>query len=138
MQSVSELTNLQGKKVILRLDLNVPLNNGEITDTTRIDKVLPTIEFLLKQNSKIVILSHVGRPKGKVIRDLSLKPIQEYIEKKLNENIKLIEENIYEIKKDMLDNFNEKILLIENIRFYPDEEKNDTKFAKHLLSLIHI
>ena len=54
MQSVSELTNLQGKKVILRLDLNVPLNNGEITDTTRIDKVLPTIEFLLEQNSKIV------------------------------------------------------------------------------------
>ena len=76
MQSISELTNLHGKKVILRLDLNVPLNNGEITDTTRIDKVLPTIEFLLKQNSKIVILSHVGRPKGKVIRDLSLKPIQ--------------------------------------------------------------
>ena len=135
MQSVSELTNLQGKKVILRLDLNVPLKNGKITDTTRIDKILPTIEFLLKQNSKIVILSHVGRPKGKVIRDLSLKPIQEDIEKKLNENIKLIEKNIYEIKKDILDNFNEKILLIENIRFYPDEEKNDTKFAKHLASL---
>ena len=57
MQSVSKLTNLHGKKVILRLDLNVPLKNGEITDTTRIDKVLPTIEFLLKQNSKIVILS---------------------------------------------------------------------------------
>ena len=91
MQSVSKQTNLRGKKVILRLDLNVPFNNGEITDTTRIDKVLPTIEFLLKQNSKIVILSHVGRPKGKVIRDLSLKPIQEDIEKKLNEKIKLIE-----------------------------------------------
>ena len=85
MQSVSELTNLQGKKVILRLDLNVPLKNGEITDTTRIDKVLPTIEFLLKQNSKIIILSHVGRPKGKVIKDLSLKPIQEDIEKKNTE-----------------------------------------------------
>ena len=122
MQSVSKLTNLQGKKVILRLDLNVPLNNGKITDTTRIDKVLPTIKFLLEQNSKIVILSHVGRPKGKVIKDLSLKPIQNDIEK-LNEKIKLIEKNIYEIKKDMLDNFNEKILLIENIRFYPDEKK---------------
>ena len=135
MQSVSKLTNLQGKKVILRLDLNVPLNNGEITDTTRIDKVLPTIEFLLEQNSKIIILSHVGRPKGKVIKDLSLKPIQKDIEKKLTEKIKLIEKNIYEIKKDMLDNFNEKILLIENIRFYLDEEKNDTNFAKHLASL---
>ena len=135
MQSVSKLTNLQGKKVILRLDLNVPLKNGKITDTTRIDKVLPTIKFLLKQNSKIVILSHVGRPKGKVIKDLSLKPIQKDIEKKLNEKIKLIEKNIYEIKKDLLDNFSEKILLIENIRFYPDEEKNDTNFAKHLASL---
>ncbi len=138
MQSVSKLTNLQGKKVILRLDLNVPLNNGEIIDATRIDKVLPTIEFLLKQNTKIVILSHIGRPKGKVIKDLSLKPIQEDIEKKLNEKIKLIEKNIYEIKKEMLDNFNEKILLIENIRFYPDEEKNDINFAKHLASLGNI
>ena len=83
MQSVSKLTNLQGKIVILRLDLNVPLNNGEITDTTRIDKVLPTIEFLLKQNSKIIILSHVGRPKGKVNKELSLKPICENLEKKI-------------------------------------------------------
>ena len=135
MQSVSKLTNLHGKKVILRLDLNVPLKNGEITDTTRIDKVLPTIEFLLKQNSKIIILSHVGRPKGKVIRDLSLKPIQEDIEKKLNEKINLIEKNIYKIKKDIFDNCSEKILLIENIRYYPEEEKNDLNFAKHLASL---
>ncbi|WP_440677899.1 phosphoglycerate kinase [Candidatus Pelagibacter sp. HIMB1611] len=135
MKSISRLTDLAGKKVILRLDLNVPLYNGKITDTTRIDKVLPTIKFLLKQNSKIIILSHVGRPKGKMIKDLSLKPIQEDIEKKLNEKINLIEKNIYEINKDLLDNFSEKILLIENIRFYPEEEKNDTNFAKHLASL---
>ncbi len=135
MRSVSELINLQGKKVILRLDLNVPLKNGGITDTTRIDKVLPTIEFLLKQNSKIIILSHIGRPKGKAIIDLSLKPIQEDIEKKLNEKINLIKKNIYEIKRDFIDNFNENILLIENIRFYPEEEKNDINFAKHLASL---
>ena len=89
MRSVSELTNLRSKKVILRLDLNVPLKNGKITDTTRIDKVLPTIEYLLEQNSKIIILSHVGRQKGKLIRDLSLKPIKEDIEKKLNEKINL-------------------------------------------------
>ena len=123
MQSISRLTDLAGKKVILRLDLNVPLKNGKITDTTRIDKVLPTIKFLLKQNSKIIILSHVGRPKGKIIKDLSLKPIQEDIEKKLNVKINLIEKNIYEINKDLIDNFSEKILLIENIRFYYEEEK---------------
>ena len=60
-------TNFRKKKVLLRLDLNVPLNNGKITDTTRIDKILPTINFLLKNDNKIIILSHVGRPKGKVV-----------------------------------------------------------------------
>ena len=103
MQSVSKLTNLQGKKVILRLDLNVPLNNGEITDTTRIDKVLPTIKFLLEQNSKIVILSHVGRPKGKVIKDLSLKPIQKDIKKKLNENYNQLENEIIIFREKIKD-----------------------------------
>tara|TARA_B100000575_G_scaffold24219_1_gene16459 strand:- start:64 stop:1239 length:1176 start_codon:yes stop_codon:yes gene_type:complete len=135
MQSISKQKNLHGKKVILRLDLNVPIKNGKITDTTRIDKVLPTIKFLLNQNSRIIILSHVGRPKGKVIRDLSLKPIQEDIEKKLKEKIILIEKNIFEIKRELFDNFIEKILLIENIRYYPEEEKNDPIFAEHLASL---
>ena len=135
MRSILEQTSLEGKKIILRLDLNVPLNNGTIADTTRIDKILPTINFLLKQNSKIIILSHVGRPKGRIIKELSLKPIGEEIEKKLNEKVKLITKNINEINKNFFNNFDEKILLIENIRYYPQEEKNDKKFAKHLASL---
>ena len=94
MKSIKEEINLNDKKIILRLDLNVPLNNGKITDTTRIDKIVPTLRFLIKQNSKIIILSHVGRPKGETINKLSLKPICEDLGGKLNQNIKLIKKNI--------------------------------------------
>jgi phosphoglycerate kinase len=69
MRNIKDEPNLNQKRVLLRLDLNVPLNNGKITDTTRIDKILPTIKFLLKNNTKIIILSHVGRPKGKVVNE---------------------------------------------------------------------
>ena len=82
MKSIKDELKLNQKKVLLRLDLNVPLNNGKITDTTRIDKILPTIKFLLENNSRIIILSHVGRPKGKVVNKLSLKPICEDLKKK--------------------------------------------------------
>ena len=136
MRSILNEKNLYGKKILLRLDLNVPLENGKITDTTRIDKILPTLNFLIKQKAIIVILSHIGRPKGKVLKKLSLKPIGEDLRKKLNLSVKLITENIYEIKnKEFFKKFNEKILILENIRFYEEEEKNDEKFAHHLASL---
>ncbi|MDC3125959.1 phosphoglycerate kinase [Candidatus Pelagibacter sp.] len=135
-KSIRNEKNLNNKKILLRLDLNVPLDNGKITDTTRIDKILPTLKFLIQQKTKIIILSHVGRPNGKIIKDLSLKPICNYLQGKLNLKIKLITENINEIKnKDFFSNFDEEILMLENIRFYAEEEKNDNKFAKHLASL---
>ena len=90
MRSIKDELNLKQKKILLRLDLNVPLDNDRITDTTRIDKILPTIKYLLKNDAKIIILSHVGRPKGRIVNELSLKPICENLKKKLNENIKLI------------------------------------------------
>jgi phosphoglycerate kinase len=139
MKSIKDETNLKQKKVLLRLDLNVPLDNGRITDTTRIDKILPTINFLLKNEAKIIILSHVGRPKGKVVKELSLKPIREELKNKLNENIRLISKNIKEIKSiDLFNDHNEKIVILENLRFYEEEEKNDSSFAKHLASLADI
>ena len=82
MNNIKDHENLNQKIVLLRLDLNVPLKNGIITDYTRIDKILPIIQFLLSKNSKIIIISHVGRPKGKVNKELSLKPICESLEKK--------------------------------------------------------
>ena len=139
MRNIQDETNLNQKKVLLRLDLNVPLDNGKITDTTRIDKILPTINFLLKNEAKIIILSHVGRPKGKVISELSLKPICEDLKNKLNQNIKLISKNIKEIKStDLFNEHDEKIVILENLRFYEEEEKNDNGFAKHLASLADI
>ena len=139
MRSIKDENNLNQKKVLLRLDLNVPLDNGKITDTTRIDKILPTINFLLKSGAKIIILSHVGRPKGKVVNELSLKPICEDLKNKLNENIKLISKNIKEVKStDLFNDYDEKIVILENLRFYEEEEKNDNDFAKHLASLADI
>ena len=110
MRNIKDETNLNQKKILLRLDLNVPLDNGKITDTTRIDKILPTINFLLKNEAKIIILSHVGRPKGKVINELSLKPICEDLKNKLNENIRLVSKNIKEIKSaDLFNEHDEKL-----------------------------
>jgi len=139
MRSIKDELNLNQKKVLLRLDLNVPLDNGKITDTTRIDKILPTINFLLKNEAKIIILSHVGRPKGKVVKELSLKPICENLKNKLNINVRLISKNIKEIKStDLFVDHDEKIVILENLRFYEEEEKNDNVFAKHLASLADI
>jgi len=139
MRDIKDQINLNKKKVLLRLDLNVPLENGKITDTTRIDKILPTINYLLKNDAKIIILSHVGRPKGKVVNELSLEPICESLENKLKTNIKFITKNIKEIKShDLFIDQDEKIVILENLRFYEEEEKNDKDFAKHLANLADI
>ncbi len=136
MRSIKNEKNLLNKFILLRLDLNVPLDQGKITDTTRIDKIIPTLNYLMSQKAKIIILSHIGRPKGKIVNELSLKPIREDLQKKLNINVKLIKKNIFEIKsKDFFNDFDEKILILENIRFYAEEEKNDLNFANHIASL---
>ena len=136
MKSITEESNLENKRVLLRLDLNVPLKNQEIQDETRILKILPVINFLIEKKAKIIIISHVGRPKGKVQKELSLIPICENLKSKLHIDIKLISKNIYEIKKnDLFNSSSEKILFLENIRFYNEEEKNDEDFSKQLASL---
>ena len=135
MKSIREEVDLNGKKVLLRLDLNVPIDKVKITDTTRIDKIIPTLEFLVAQNANIIIISHIGRPKGKIVDKLSLRPICEDLSKKLNQNIRLISNNIKKINlKEFFKSNNEKIIMLENIRFYSEEEKNNKQFAKHLAS----
>ena len=136
MNSIKDQKNLNKQKVLLRLDLNVPLKNGSIADETRINKIIPIVDFLIKEQSKIIIISHVGRPKGKVITDLSLKPICKNVEKKINMKIRLVKEDIFKLKKeDLFKDPNDQIVFLENIRFYNEEEKNDTKFAQHLAKL---
>ena len=136
MKSIKDHRYLDDKYVLLRLDLNVPLNNGIVTDQTRIDKILPIINFLLSKNSRIIVISHVGRPNGKKNNNLSMRPICKNLEEKINRKIKLISDDIFKLKKEDL--FKEKegeIVFLENIRFYKEEEKNDSSFAKQLASL---
>ncbi len=136
MNNIKDHENLDQKKILLRLDLNVPLKNRVITDETRINKILPIIDFLIKKNSKIIVLSHVGRPQGIIDNNLSLKPICENLEKKINQKVRLIGDNIFKLKKENLfKDPNDKIVFLENIRFYREEEENDTSFAKHLAEL---
>ncbi|MBD1166850.1 phosphoglycerate kinase [Pelagibacterales bacterium SAG-MED09] len=133
MKSIQDLQNLEGKKVLLRLDLNVPLNENIIKDETRINKILPILNFLLNKKSKIIIISHVGRPKGKVNPELSMKPICENLEKKINQKVNLLTEDIRNIKdRDLFKNLSQNVLVLENIRFYPEEENNSLDFAKNL------
>ena len=136
MKSIKDHRNLDDKYVLLRLDLNVPLNNGIVTDQTRIDKILPIINFLLSKNSRIIVISHVGRPNGKKNNNLSMRPICKNLEEKINKKIKLINNDIFKLKKeDLFKDKEDEIIFLENIRFYKEEEKNDTSFAKQLASL---
>jgi len=127
---------LKGKKVILRVDLNVPMKNGTISETSRIIKILPTLKLLIEKQAKIVILSHIGRPKGKVVNGMSLEPIS----KKLSEllNIKIIF-NKKEINEKTLTEVNKiangSVMMMENIRFYEKEEQNDVSFSKKISDL---
>ena len=101
MNNIKDHGNLDKKIVLLRLDLNVPLKNGIIIDETRINKILPVVKFLIDNNSKIVVISHVGRPKGKVVKSLSLKPISENLEKKINKKIRVITDSILNLKTNL-------------------------------------
>ena len=139
MKDLEDLRDLRDKKVLLRLDLNVPLQDGFIKDETRINKILPILKFLLKANSKIIIVSHIGRPKGNINLELSLKPICENLENKLSQKVKLISEDLRKIKnKDLFNNLSENVLVLENIRFYQEEEKNDLEFSKNLANFADI
>ena len=127
---------LKGKKVLLRVDLNVPMNNGAITEISRIKKIIPTIKLLIEKEAKIIILSHIGRPKGKVVNGMSLEPISKKLSDLLNKEVlfnkSIINENtLSEINKIS----NGSIIMLENIRFNEGEETNDINFSKKISSL---
>ena len=139
MVKINQLDNnleLENKRVLLRVDFNVPINNGSITETSRIEKVLPTINFLINKRAKIIIISHIGRPKGKIVNDLSLKPISKKLSNFLNQNIiflnKTIGSDVIEKSKNIS---NGEVLLLENLRFYKEEELNEENFARELAKI---
>ena len=90
LKQLNNNQNILGKRVLLRVDFNVPLKDGSITETSRIEKVLPTINFLIKKKAKIIIISHLGRPKGKTVPELTLRPISKKLSKYLNQNVNFL------------------------------------------------
>ncbi|MBO1223076.1 MAG: phosphoglycerate kinase [Candidatus Scalindua sediminis] len=132
--------DLKGKKVFVRVDYNVPLDEqGNITDDARIRATLPTINYLLDEGAKVILASHLGRPNGKVIPELSLKPIVKRLHRLLNKGVKLASNCIGPDVKKQVDNMQpEDVLLLENLRFHREEQENDPKFAKELASLCDV
>ncbi len=132
----SEVTNVQNKSIILRLDLNVPLIKKEIQDESRILAILPFLESLVKKRAKIIIISHLGRPKGERIKDLSLSPIYKFLKEKLKTNVYFFMGDINEETRSKFAYLKEgEIILLENIRFFKEEGDNDDEFAKKLAAL---
>lgn len=132
--------DLKGKKVFVRCDFNVPLDEqGNITDNRRIVGALPTIKYLLEQNCKIILCSHLGRPKGEVKKEFSLAPVQKELSKLLGKEVKLAEDVVGESAKALTSNMQEgEIVLLENVRFDAREEKNDESLSKELASMAEI
>jgi phosphoglycerate kinase len=127
---------VSNKRVIVRLDLNVPVSNSKVDDDIRIKVIEPFINKLIENKAKIILLSHLGRPKGKVTSELSLKPIFNYLEKKLNGKIYFYQEKIDDKAIEASNKLKPgEILLIENIRFFKEEEGDEENFAKNLSKL---
>lgn len=120
--------DLAGKVALVRVDFNLPIKDGRILDSTRIEAVLPTIKTLIAMQAKVVLLSHRGRPKGKVVRDLSLKIVVSELEKHLGRKVKFGAEAINSMNPG-------EVLMLENLRFSAGEEKNDETYARDLASL---
>ena len=132
--------DVKGKKVLVRCDFNVPLDeNLQITDNRRVVGALDTIRYLVDQGAKVILCSHLGRPKGEVKKEFSLAPVQKELEKLLGKEVKLADDIVGESAKTLTAQMNPgDIVLLENVRFDAREEKNDPEFAKELASLAEI
>ena len=127
--------DLKGKRVVIRVDFNVPLKNGVVTDNTRIKAALPTVKYILEQGASLVVMSHFGRPKGQKNPDFSMAPIAKEFEALLGKPVKLAPDVIGdEVEAEVKALKPGEVLLLENVRFYKEEEANDPEFAKKLAS----
>ncbi len=131
--------DVSGKKVLVRVDFNVPLKDGEVTDDTRIRAAVPTIEYLLKNNAAVILMSHLGRPKGEVKEELRMDSVAQRLADILGEEVKKSDDCTGQETKHAVQELKAKeILLLENTRFYPEEKKNDPGFAKELANYADI
>ena len=137
-QSVEDI-DVAGKKVLVRCDFNVPLKEGKITDETRIQGALPTIKYLKEHNAAVILCSHMGRPKGEFNMAYSLAPVAARLSELLGTNVALASDVVGDDAKAKAAALKPgEIMMIENVRFHKEEEKNDPAFAKELASLAEI
>ena len=128
--------DVKGKRVLVRVDFNVPLKDGKVTDDTRIKAALPTINYLLENGAALVLCSHLGRPKGEPKPEFSLKPVSDYLNAMVDAKVSFVDDCIGSQVKAAVDALaNGEILVLENTRFYAGEKKNDPEMAKELASL---
>ncbi len=132
-KTLDDLSDLTGKRVLVRVDLNVPVSEGRVTDTTRIERVAPTILELSGKGAKVILMAHFGRPKGEVVADMSLKLIVPAVEEVLDHAVKFADDCVGpDAEKAVASMQNSDILLLENTRFHKGEEKNDPEFVADL------
>jgi len=132
--------DVAGKRVFLRVDFNVPMDKaGAISDDSRIQACLPTIRYLIDHNARVIICSHLGRPGGKVVESLRLTPVAGRLSEFLGKPVEALKQCIGAEVKDAIDGLgNGNVVLLENIRFHPEEEANDPNFAKALSQLADV
>jgi phosphoglycerate kinase len=138
MKSIEQL-ELAGKRVFIRVDFNVPLQDGQVTDTTRIDAALPTIQYAVGKRAIVILASHLGRPKGKKVPSLSLSPVRSVLAQKLHRPVQLAPDCIGEQTTRLVGGLEAgQVVLLENLRFHPAEEANEAGFARALASLADV
>ncbi|MBM7618295.1 phosphoglycerate kinase [Bacillus tianshenii] len=131
--------DVKGKRVFCRVDFNVPMKDGQVTDETRIRAALPTIKHLVDGGAKVLLASHLGRPKGQVVEELRLNAVAARLQELLGKDVKKADEAYGDSVKNMVSEMSEgDVLLLENVRFYPGEEKNDPELAKEFAALADV
>ncbi len=135
-RTVSDV-DVAGKTAVVRVDFNVPLDKqGHVTDATRIEAALPTIRYLLEHNARVVLMSHLGRPDGKVVESMRMAPVARELERLLGQPVKMAPDSVGpEVERLVRDLQPGEVLMLENLRFHPEEEANDPRFAKQLAAL---
>lgn len=130
---------LKGQRVFCRVDFNVPMEDGKVTDDTRIKAALPTIEYMTNEGAKVILASHLGRPKGEVKEDMRLTPTGDKLSELLGKPVKKLDSSIgEEVEKAIAEMKDGDVILLENVRFNPGEEKNDAELSKHYADLADV